>query len=123
MNDNINEEAARAVSVISVAAENAARVIANSAAEALKITNVANTADHDLLIRLETKMESLKVDIRDLKDVTNIKVNDHELRISALEKSENRHEGKTDVIMPLIIAISTIMGGIIVFIIELMLKK
>lgn len=43
------------------------------------------SSDHDLLIRIETKMESLIVDIKDLKCSTNTQMTDHESRIKKLE--------------------------------------
>lgn len=46
-----------------------------------------NPDDHNLLIRLDTKVDALKADIAVLSDGTTVKINDHESRIRANEKS------------------------------------
>ncbi len=43
-------------------------------------------SDHDLLIRLETKLDQVCVDIKDLKDGFSAKLANHEIRITAMEK-------------------------------------
>jgi len=65
-------------------------VVANNAAAALKVSTALGGNDHDLLIRLETKMTGLKDDIKDIKDGTSAKIADHETRIFALETSKTR---------------------------------
>ena len=90
--------AQEATQVIAVAAEKATNAIASAALDATKLlsinaqeaTKVAlekNCSDHDLLIELKTKMDSLKDDIKDLKDGTTIKIEDHETRIGKLEST------------------------------------
>ena len=51
----------------------------------LETGNTTQTSDHDLLIRIETKMENLICDIKDLKTSTNTKTENHEDRIKKLE--------------------------------------
>jgi len=46
--------------------------------------------DHDLLIRVDTKVDSLKDDIKDIKDGTATKIADHEQRIVSLESEKTR---------------------------------
>lgn len=41
--------------------------------------------DHNLLIRLDAKVDALKEDIKMLTDGTSTKINDHELRLRRLE--------------------------------------
>ena len=41
--------------------------------------------DHDLIIRLDTKIDDLKVDIKELKDGTAMKIEDHETRLKLIE--------------------------------------
>lgn len=76
---------------IADAASEALKVIANAAAEALKTTNANNSNDHDLIIKLDTKMDSLKEDIKALADGTNTKMNDHEARLRVIEKESEDH--------------------------------
>ena len=85
--EDIRIAAGDAVKTIATAAENAAKTIAQAAAEALKVANVKSSDDHDLIIKLDTKMDGLKEDIKALNDGTSAKISDHELRIKALEIS------------------------------------
>jgi len=41
--------------------------------------------DHDLIIRLDTKLDDLKTDIKELKDGTAMKIEDHEARLKIIE--------------------------------------
>ena len=69
----IAQAASAATSAIAQAAEDAARVVANAASEAaikVSVQNTSSKADHDTLIRIETRMEGIKTDIKDLKDGT-----------------------------------------------------
>ncbi len=47
---------------------------------------LAPSQDHDLLTKLDVKVDALKEDIRILNDGTSSKISDHELRIRLLEK-------------------------------------
>ena len=49
------------------------------------------TTDHDLIIRLDSKMDDLKQDIKDLKDGTTTQIQDHEARLRTLEKEAEDH--------------------------------
>jgi hypothetical protein len=69
----IAEAVKQAGQLLAQQAEDARKVVANAAADALKVTNVStgkNNEDHDLLVTLNTKMEDLKEDIQELKDGT-----------------------------------------------------
>lgn len=46
--------------------------------------------DHELLQRLDVKVDALKEDIRNLIDATNIKTSDHESRIKILENTTTK---------------------------------
>jgi hypothetical protein len=72
------------------AAEAAARVVANVAAETAKTTTIQNAGDHDMLIKLETKMDGLKEDIKGLKDGTKGQLDDHESRINKIEDGKTK---------------------------------
>ena len=61
-------------------AEDAIKVIAAAAAEALKVQNVKTEGDHDLIIKLDTKMDALSVDIKDLKEGTAERIANLELQ-------------------------------------------
>ena len=79
------EAAAKATQAISSAALDATKLLASQASEAAKITNGKGSDDHDMIVRLDTKMDDLKSDIKELKDGTAIKIESHETRIKALE--------------------------------------
>lgn len=87
---DIENAASQAVKVISAAAGEAAKVVAEAAAVSVKVLSIKNADDHDLLIELKTRMESLRNDIKDLKDNTSTKIDDHEKRIFDLETSKGR---------------------------------
>jgi hypothetical protein len=95
----ISEAAHNATNTIAEAALNASKLLASNAADAAKRASVITSADHDsitMLIatvghlndRLTEKFDDLKCDIKDLKDGTANKINDHTTRINALEKMD-----------------------------------
>jgi UDP-N-acetylmuramyl pentapeptide synthase len=92
-------------------AEDAMKVIATAAAEALKVTNLQTSGDHDLIIKLDTKMDALKTDIQDLKDGTTNKLASHELRLNALETSNTR----LSVMLVIGSGILTFLVGLLIF--------
>jgi uncharacterized Ntn-hydrolase superfamily protein len=84
---------------IAEAAKEALRVISSAAATALTVTKSANGNDHDLLQRLDQKVDQIQSDVSDLKKDKSVLVNqtehsevvkcvnDHETRIRYAEKS------------------------------------
>jgi hypothetical protein len=104
-------QSSEAIKVIANAASEAAKVIANSAAEAVKTINIKSNTDHDLLTELKVRMEGLKSDIKDLKDGTSTKINDHEIRLTALESSKT----KQNTMMSIGIGILTLLTSLIVW--------
>lgn len=80
----VERAAQEAVNVIAASAKQAAQVIADAAASAIELNNKKNAdgnSDHDLIIKLDTKMDGLKEDIKNLNDGTTKQINDHETRI------------------------------------------
>jgi hypothetical protein len=55
---------------LAIAVEDAKKVIANATAEALRVSRVAISNDHDLLIRIETKLQQVISDVNDIKTNT-----------------------------------------------------
>jgi hypothetical protein len=51
---------------------------------------IINQDDHNLLIKLDGKVDALKDDIRSLNDGTTTKINDHEVRIKTLESTTTK---------------------------------
>ncbi len=51
-----------------------------------KDQNKIQRSDHDVLVRLETKMDQVVTDISGLKDGFSLKLADHEARIQAIER-------------------------------------
>lgn len=89
----IEHAAQEAVKVIAQAAGDAAKVVASAAAEAIKISNAKNAEgnnDHDLIIKLDVKLDSLKDDISKLGDGTAKTISDHEDRIRTVETNVTR---------------------------------
>ncbi len=86
----VESAASEALKTIATAATEATRVVASAASEAAKVINAKGAIDHDLLIELKTRMESLKCDIKDLKDGTKANIDDHERRLFELEASKGR---------------------------------
>jgi hypothetical protein len=66
---------------IATAANDAIKVIANAAAEAVKVAAKSDGSDHDLIIKLDTKMDGLSDQIKTLDNNTT-------KRIDALEKDK-----------------------------------
>lgn len=87
--EDIKDAASGAVKIIAEAASQAAKVVAEAAAVSVKVLSVKNADDHDLLIELKTRMEGLKDDIKDMRDGVSLRLEDHEKRISAVEKTKN----------------------------------
>lgn len=101
---DIEHSVVEAVRVISQAADTAAvrlasavneatRVVANAASEAIKVSSARTADDHDLLIKIDTQVKGLKDDIKDLKDGTSIKIAEHEKRIACLELAQSLTSG------------------------------
>jgi len=88
MSKKLEAQAQDALKVIAEAANQATKVIAVAAAaavDAVKVNNMSSSGDHDLLIKVETKLDSLKEDIRVLNDGTSKTISDHESRIRLIE--------------------------------------
>lgn len=77
----ISDAANKATTAIAEAALNATKLLATNAQEAAKVVNTKGADDHDLLIKLDTKVEALRSDIRELSDGT-------ERRITTLENEK-----------------------------------
>jgi hypothetical protein len=78
----VDKHAENALKVVADAASEATRVIACAAAEAVKVKNIEDGKDHDLLVRLEEKVEAVNNSIKELKDGT-------ASRITKLEAEKN----------------------------------
>ena len=85
MSSKLETQAQEALRVIAEAANQATKVVATAAAEASKITANNLAGDHDLLIKLETKLDGLIVDVKLLNEGTSGKLSDHEGRIRIME--------------------------------------
>jgi hypothetical protein len=108
---DINIAASEALQTIATAATEATKVVATAAAEASKVINAKGAIDHDLLIELKTRMESLKDDIKDLKDGTTVKIADHETRLFALEGVKS----KQNTLLTIGIALLTVVAAMLIY--------
>ena len=108
---DIERAASQAVTVISAAAGEAAKVVAEAAAVSVKVLSIKNADDHDLLIELKTRMESLRNDIKDIKDGTALQIADHEKRIFSIEASR----GKQTTLITISIGIGVVLVSMLVF--------
>lgn len=97
------------------------------------MNNRIQKSDHDTLIRLETKVDQIVVDIKELKDGLNAKVADLDARVKLMEKlrdemtpieSHNRinelWQWKHDFSLTwkVIITIASVVGGVVGFILS-----
>jgi len=55
---------------LAVAVEDAKKAIANAASEALKVSSLKTSEDHDTLIRIETKLQQVICDVNEIKTNT-----------------------------------------------------
>jgi len=69
------------------------KVIADAASEALKVTNIKNSNDHDLLIKISTQMERLNSDVNEIKSGTSGKIDEHEKRLKCIETTLAENNG------------------------------
>ena len=118
---------AQAKQDIASAAKEALKVIADAAATALNVAKTAIGNDHDLLQRLDTKVDQIQSDVTDLKKDKNNSVdqkehfevvkcvNDHETRIRSNEKSITK--------IMTFGTIAVVLIGIIEFFINLYIRK
>lgn len=98
----ISDAAAKATSVIAQAAETAAKVVSNNAevqAKVIALPTLQETNDHNLLIKLDTKVDNIQQDLTSLKNQHNgyvikpefievVRIQaDHETRTRVLERS------------------------------------
>ena len=74
MKDQLEE----AKDAISKAEERAKKAIADAAAEAMKVRNAEHDGDHDLLIRLDTKLDQLATAVKELQDGTTRRISNLE---------------------------------------------
>lgn len=84
----VEKAAQEAVDVIAAAAKQAAQVIASAAATAIEVNNKKNAEgnnDHDLIIKLDTKMDAMQASIDKINDGTSAQMSDKETRIRRLE--------------------------------------
>ena len=77
--------------VIADAAKEALKVIADAAAQALQVTKAANGNDHDLLQRLDQKVDGIIVQITGINDGVTAQIKDHETRLNTLETAKTAH--------------------------------
>lgn len=75
----IANAAGEAVKAIARAAEEAAKVVANTAATTAKVVDTKTSGDHDLLIKVEVKLDALKDDIQKLSDGTAVRISNLEM--------------------------------------------
>jgi hypothetical protein len=84
----IADAASKATSTIATAAEAASKVVstnAATAAQALVVKNVDGITDHDLITKIDVKLDNLKADVADIKSGVSKQIDDHETRIRRLE--------------------------------------
>jgi hypothetical protein len=109
--EDIRQAAADAVKVIARAANEASQVVAKAAQVSVGVLDLKSAVDHDLLIELKTKMEGLKSDIKDIKDGTSTKIEDHEKRLFELETSR----GRQSILITIGVSILIVLISMIIF--------
>lgn len=104
--DEIRDEANDAKTIVARAAELAVKAIADAAADAIKVRNIKDSTDHDLLIEVKTIIFILKEDIKGLRDNITVRLEDYEKRIAMLEKTKG---GQT-----ILVTVGTSLVGVLV---------
>lgn len=77
------------------AANDATKLVASAASDAVKLTSIRIADDHDLLIQIDTQMKALIADIKELKEGTAGKIENHEGRLKTLELSQSLIAGSS----------------------------
>jgi hypothetical protein len=96
---------------IANAARIAIQTISDATNQATKVSNSGVSKDHDLMIKLEVKMDGIKDDIRELKDGTKSQLNDHEIRLNSLETKNTR----TTVLLSIVIALLSVLTSVLIY--------
>ena len=120
-NKQTNQDIQEAIKALSAAASEAIKTIANAAteaksvvsvnaAEAARVLSVTNSGDHDLLTKLDTKVDQIQADVTDLKKNNVIYVTqeqhkslidksvDQEDRLRVIETFKNNSLGRNTVL-------------------------
>lgn len=82
-----------------------------------------HSGDHDLLTRLDTKVDALKEDIKVLNDGTSTKIADHESRIRGLEKIQEGQSGGISLTNKIVmgacaIVLVSVMSGLVYLVVK-----
>jgi hypothetical protein len=85
------DDVEKAKEAIAHAASEALRVIECAKVEAVRVNNTKENNDHDLLIRIETRMQGLKEDINEIKNTASLQITDHESRLKKLENKTSNY--------------------------------
>jgi len=57
-----------------------------------------NMSDHDLLITMHEQIRGIKSDIKEIKDGTTLKIEDHELRLRIIERFKDNWTGRNAIL-------------------------
>ena len=68
--------------------------------------------DHDLLVTMHEQMKNVRADIKEIKDGTSIKLEDHETRLRSLEKIVENWTGRNVVFGIIIMFIIGLLGSL-----------
>lgn len=83
--EKLQKEKQNFIREINVATEKATKLIIESALHSSKMISAKSDSDHDLLIKLDTKMEGLKEAINNLQGGVSSQLRDHDVRLNKLE--------------------------------------
>lgn len=80
-------------------------------------------ADHDLLQRVDTKVDGLIKDIKEIKDGTTTQLSDHETRLRSIEKSQESQSGTMSLTNKIVfgacaIVLTAVLSGLIFLVIR-----
>lgn len=74
MQTELEKHAAEALKLVAASASEAVKKVAESAAEAVRLKVAGDSKDHDLIQRMDEKLDALARDFRDLKDGTSDRI-------------------------------------------------
>lgn len=70
-----------------------------------------NMSDHDLLITMHEQIKNIRQDIKEIKDGTSDKLNDHEIRLREIEKFKENWTGRNAILAVLIMFFIGLIGS------------
>lgn len=69
--------------------------------------------DRDLLITMHEQIKNIRVDIKEIKDGTSLKLEDHEMRLREIEKFKDNWTGRNAVLATVVMFLVGLLGSLV----------